>query len=133
MISSGILHAYSLALFYDTDLGFELATGWSEAVGEKNLTGKKPKDNMLVLGVKYIFPDKIVSIGIDYVRLQSTNFVVVEKTSSPTAITGDWAAHLYSITAKWHWAQSDTNLYAGYGLSSGDKKNFDYIPNKLIR
>lgn len=121
-----IIHAYSLGLFYQNPLGFELATGWAEAVGEKNQTGKKPQDKMFALGVKYIFPDKIASLGVDYGRLQSTNVVVAGKTLTPTSVTGDWSAHLYSIGAKWHWPQSDTGLYAGYGLRVGDKKTFDY-------
>lgn len=121
-----IIHAYSLGFFYQNALGFELATGWAEAVGEKNQTGKKPQDNMFALGVKYVFPDKTASIGIDYGRLQSANVVVAGQKLSPTAVTGDWAAHLYGITAKWYWPQSETGLYAGYGLRSGDKKTFDY-------
>lgn len=68
---------------------------------------------MFALGVKYVFPDKIASIGINYGRLQSANVVVVGQKLLPTAVTGDWVAHLYGITAKWCWPQSETGLYAG--------------------
>ncbi|HGJ5876003.1 MAG TPA: hypothetical protein ACHBX0_05920 [Arsenophonus sp.] len=98
----------------------------------ENQIGKKPQDNMFALGGKYIFADKTVSIGVDYGRLQSTNVVVAGKTLTPTSVTGDWVAHLYSITAKWDWPRSDTGLYAGYGLRSGDKKLLT-IPSRLIR
>lgn len=86
---------------------------------------------MFALGVKYIFPDKTVSIGIDYGRLQSTNVVVAGKTLTPTSVTGKWSAHLYSIGAKWHWPESDTGLYAGYGLRAGDKEPL-IIQSRLI-
>ncbi|WP_181995035.1 hypothetical protein [Arsenophonus endosymbiont of Bemisia tabaci] len=52
------------------------------------------------MGVKYVFPDKTASIGVDYGRLQSTNVVVAGQKLSPTAVTGDWAAHIYGITSK---------------------------------
>ncbi|MFV9996383.1 MAG: hypothetical protein AB8W37_00455 [Arsenophonus endosymbiont of Dermacentor nuttalli] len=95
---SDITDACSLAVFYENVLGFELAVGWAKAVGEKNQAGKKPQDSMFALGGKYIFADKTVSIGVDYGRLQSTNVLVAGKTLTPTSVTGDWVAHLYSIT-----------------------------------